>query len=379
MVSKKQLAESEAFSNDATFKLLGFEYQKLIALEKCLDAKPNERIWIECRGDVANKDTSMEIKHHSSNHNITSNSEDVWNTLKNYITEINITQTFTNLILHTTSSIPNSSIFFDWNRLAIAEKRRKVLNHTPSATIKSYYETVAKCSEENLKLILGRFEIISNQPKIEEMWENLKKHSALIIVPLNLRDQAIQELYGYITKQAISNPNMWQIDINDFQRDMRHSISKFTTDKVPFPFISEGSVQPKKKNGELIFIQKMKDIKLKKKNQEIAISDYFRAQETQITMLSSSPTLRDSLERYDNNIERDLENEKSSTSYDLSESDINTEKADKESRDLYFRCIRKPEAAITGVADVQKYYKDGRVHHVIDEGTFEWKYREDDI
>ena len=174
MVSKKQLAESEAFSNDATFKLLGFEYQKLIALEKCLDAKPNERIWIECRGDVANKDTSMEIKHHSSNHNITSNSEDVWNTLKNYITEINITQTFTNLILHTTSSIPNSSIFFDWNRLAIAEKRRKVLNHTPSATIKSYYETVAKCSEENLKLILGRFEIISNQPKIEEMWENLK-------------------------------------------------------------------------------------------------------------------------------------------------------------------------------------------------------------
>ncbi len=40
----------EGASNNATKKLLGFDYQKLLALESCLNAKENETIWIECFG-----------------------------------------------------------------------------------------------------------------------------------------------------------------------------------------------------------------------------------------------------------------------------------------------------------------------------------------
>ena len=71
------------FANDNAQKSLGFDYQKLITLEYCLNAKKNEHIWIECKGDVADKETSIEVKHHNKAHSLISNSIDVWTTLKN--------------------------------------------------------------------------------------------------------------------------------------------------------------------------------------------------------------------------------------------------------------------------------------------------------
>ncbi len=127
MSSKQQSVKKNTFSNDATSKLLGYDYQKLIALEKCLDAKPNQYIWIECKGDVADNNTTSEIKHHSLRHNITSNSVDVWKTLKNYVSEFHIAKLFDNLILHTTSSINEDSIFFNWCDLPNSEKKQDCL------------------------------------------------------------------------------------------------------------------------------------------------------------------------------------------------------------------------------------------------------------
>ncbi|WP_162185038.1 hypothetical protein [Enterobacter sichuanensis] len=34
-------------SNNATSNILGFDYQKFIALERCLSGKENDVIWIE--------------------------------------------------------------------------------------------------------------------------------------------------------------------------------------------------------------------------------------------------------------------------------------------------------------------------------------------
>jgi hypothetical protein len=99
------------FSNDATSKILGFDYQKLVALKMCLDAKPNETIWIECKGDVADENSTTEVKHHLGKHNLTSNSVDVWKTLQNHIEQYNVAENFSRLVLLTTSTIPEDSIF----------------------------------------------------------------------------------------------------------------------------------------------------------------------------------------------------------------------------------------------------------------------------
>jgi hypothetical protein len=114
--------ENSLFNNDATSKILGFDYQKLIALERCLDAKPNEYIWIECKGDVADTKASVEVKHHESKHNLSSNSVDAWKTIKNYVDNLNVIDDFNHLILHTISTVPEDSIFYEWNKLTPIQK-----------------------------------------------------------------------------------------------------------------------------------------------------------------------------------------------------------------------------------------------------------------
>ena len=52
-----------------------------------------------------------------------------------------------------------------------------------------------------------------------------------------------------------------------------------------------------------------------------------------------------------------------------------TDKAIQQSRELYFNCIKKPHDQIMGVNDTQKYYRDGRIHHIAEESDFEWKFR----
>ncbi|MGZ8176168.1 hypothetical protein [Methylobacter sp.] len=173
MISKKSLAKikvDDFFNNDNTLKGLGFDYQKLIALEKCLEAKKNEYIWIECKGDVADQDASIEVKHHNSKHNLISNSEDAWKTIKNYVENFHLAKTFNRLILHTTSSVPEDSIFCGWNGLTTAEKKNKLLEHVPSESIKEHHDKINACPSIDLQTILERFLIFSDQPKIAEKW-----------------------------------------------------------------------------------------------------------------------------------------------------------------------------------------------------------------
>ncbi len=55
---------SETLNNDSTKKQLGFEYQKLIALEHCLNTKNGKHVYIACFGDVQHNNESIEFKHH---------------------------------------------------------------------------------------------------------------------------------------------------------------------------------------------------------------------------------------------------------------------------------------------------------------------------
>jgi len=230
-----------------------------------------------------------------------------------------------------------------------------------------------------LQTILERFWIFSEQPKIAEKWEELKVHPRITLVDEKFRDEAIKLLLGYVTKAAIDNSETWQININDFHQDMRQTLSIFTTEKIPFQFIPKSDVDSYISVQGYEFIIKMKDIALKQKDQELAVSDYLRARKSQLMMLKLTPTLDEKLERYDENIQRVMIEEKSSKSYDLKIEEIGSDKANKESRDLYFNCIKKPHDQIIGVNDAQKYYRDGRIHHIAEESDFEWKYREADL
>jgi len=277
--------KTEKFSNDATSKLLGYDYQKLIALEYCLNAKKNDHIWIECRGDVADSSISLEVKHHLEDSNITSNSVDVWKTLRNYVNEFAIVDTFNRLILHTTSVSKSDSIFYKWNNLTAKKKREKLINHTPSDTVKEHFEIVKKCDKNKLEKMLDKFEILEGQPDVQKKWDELKEHSTFKIIPESNRDAALEKLYGYITKKAIDNSNEWKISINDFNKDIQNFLSFYTKGKTQFPYVAESDATLNRKNKKYKFIDKMKAVKIKDNFQNKAVNDYLRANLSQIKLL----------------------------------------------------------------------------------------------
>ena len=88
-------------SNDATLKIIGFEYQKLWAIKCCLEAEANSTIYIECLGDVCNGNVMLETKHHNSEGHLTPQSVDFWKTLKNLIVDYEVlVRMFTIYISH---------------------------------------------------------------------------------------------------------------------------------------------------------------------------------------------------------------------------------------------------------------------------------------
>jgi len=369
----------QTVSNDATTKLLGYDYQKLIALEYCLNAKKNDTIWIECKGDVATTDTSTEVKLHIDGGNIASNSVDVWKTIKNYVVEYNIIEQFNFLVLHTTSICQNDSIFYKWNNLTAQKKRERLIIHTPVKTIEEFHKTIIAFEEANMLKILSMFTILEGQKSIKEKWDELKEHSKFTIIPESFRDAALEQLYGYITKKAIDNSKEWKITINDFNRDIQDKLSQYTKGNTPFPSINVNEIGSINEQHKFAFIEKMKCINIKAKDQTNAIQDYMRANLSQIKLLETTPTLNSNLETYDTAVLRAIEDEKSKNSLGIIKENLNTDNVDNISQKTYFDCITKTHDSIIGVDNTEKYYRDGRIHHTLEETDFEWKYNEFDI
>lgn len=368
---------SANFSNQATPKYLGYVYQVLIAIEQCFQAKPNEIIWIECRGDVYDGNTGTEVKHHFGQTNLTSNSPDFWTTLKNLVTE-DISE-FNSLVLHTTANIPSDSIFYGWNELPKTQKYKKLQDHSPVPTIKEDYDKViTNFPKKDLLPILEKLSIKSSQLNIKDKWEDLKNASIFTMIGDNHRDDAFHWVYGYVNKLAINDRYNWHIKKNDFDNACRYALPKWIQGNIPFEIINKAEVDCSERG--YIFVNELQEIKLRENTIERAIADYLRAQQNRIRLLKMAPaTMPEVLDNYDQTVLEVLESLKDQYSYNTDASDIGTDQSFKAARDLYHNSIKQSLINIPEVDNTQKYYQDGRMHHNVNEGRFIWRFCKDDF
>ena len=371
----KKVADS--FGNNATTKILGIEYQKLIALEKCLGAKSNEIIWLECFGDVSDSDTSTEVKHHLTNRNLTDCSIDFWKTLRNFVREKHLVNQFITLILHTTAKIKDDSIFYGWDDLDKVDKLKKLKLVKPTDEIKKMYSEIFQIKDNDILEILNKFKIEFSQPKINEKLDQIRQHPAMTAVPEKYKDVFLQWLIGYITKRAIDNRDKWHIDRNSFERDFQCNLKQYLQEDIPFPFVIEGEVDSKK-NNNFRFIEELKAIKYERKIDK-AVSDYLRANLSRIRLLESTPSVDTSLDIFDRELHDDLIDKKITHGEDISIEILDTIEAHKESRKLYDNCINMQLKIIQGVQPIQKYYQSGRIHYIVEDGEFKWKFEVIDL
>lgn len=373
---------SETLDNDSTKKQLGFEYQKIIALEYCLNAKNGEHVYIECYGDVQYGNESIEVKHHEGESNLTSNSVDVWKTLKNLVVEYDKLKSNDKFILHTTQNISNDSIFYNWNQLKSAAKYKKLNEHSISATSKPFKDVIfntKNISKPDLLGILDKFIINSGEPNVDKKLDQLKEHSTFKLITDNLRSAAIGVLQQWIIEKAIDDSNKWEINITDFNSDLQFSLSRFTKEYIPFPSIKV----PEQDDANLVkgylFIEKLNAISLRKRDLHLAFQDYVRSEEAYEEILKINPTLKDNVIAYEAEINSTIQTEKSAGSYRLSNESFEDNTHIKKSQEVYFKCITDAHTEISGFNGTQRFFRNGRIQNINETSDFEWLYKETDI
>lgn len=365
---------------DASKKILGFKYQELVALLKCLDSSGNSKIFLECMGDVSDGKTSIEVKHSVDvTKELYDTHIDFWKTLNNLIDGYDEFRFYDNFYLHTTAKIKNDSIFDGWEGLNPQERKNKILSIKPTQTIQPYYNKAKDCKAQELKDILGKFEILPNQPNAKDFYkEKLLKHPSIVkTIRESDREEFIVSLFGIISFYLIeSNGEYWEIDLEAFDNSFQAYLKRYLIEDLTFPISSITTNKGLPENFR--FVDELKSIGYESKI-GIAVKDYLLASESQMKMLNERPSLRDELDSFDDEIFDEMLDNKISHEDNLKY--VDSPDINQLSKRFFDNCMDKIKAkkSIQGVKGVKDYYPKGRVHNQVDEKLdFKWKLIQDD-
>jgi hypothetical protein len=369
-------ANRETFRSDATPAVLGFEYQKLIALEYCLNAQPGDIIYIECFGDVSTTDTVVETKNHLTPCVMTDQSPDFWKTLRNFVQECDKISQYSKLLLHTTAAVKRDSIFADWNDASCHEKLKRIERFKKGAnkSIQEYVDRIFSFTESyresDLLDILSKLEIRCSQPNVFEKYEQLKQHKALSLVEEKYVGDLLCQLHGYIAKKAIDNHDQWKIIYADFLNDFRFFVKRFTSDKIPFPEISPDIVVTG--DEKFRFIAELEKIALKHKVEE-AVIDFLKTAKCKEKLIGWGGSITvAAINNYEEELFQRMVNKREMCCLSLPDFHCSEHEAVKKSQQLFFKCRDIEKLGIRGVQDIEIYYQYGSMHKIVEDGKFVW-------
>lgn len=365
-------------NTDATTKIIGFQYQKLVALLKSFEAKDHTNIYIECYGDVSDVDTSTEVKHSINRSKKLINTHiDFWKTIGNIVDDLNSFSAFSTLILHTTAQVKDDSIFHDWHNLTPKEKSDRVLSVKPTETIRKHYDKVKKCSVVELRKILDKFVIEHSKYGIKDYYNlEILEHPIITTAVIEEhREPIVERLIGYIDSILIKsedNDYIWKINIDNFRSVFQSELKKYIIDDYIFPIVKKQDVNDDDVSN-FNFIQRLKEIGYHDMI-SFATSDYLRAQSSRIKMIQDRWSLSEELDNYDEDVSDEMNLTRVQHNSKIEDID-GKDYINKKSRELYDDCINKSQSrtSIEGVKGVRDYYPKGRIHFNVEEYKgFSW-------
>lgn len=373
----------DSFGSDATSTVLGFEYQKLIALEYCLDAKSGDIIYIECFGDVSTTNTIVETKNHLARYVMNNQSPDFWKTLKNFVQESSKISQYSKLILHTTATVKDDSIFADWNSISCQDKLKRIeeVKTTASNSIRQYVDKVFSFCESyregDLLNILDKLEIRHSQPNVLEKYEQLKRHRALSLVEEKYTGDLLCLLHGYIGKKAIDNHKQWKIIYDDFLNDLRSFAKRFMSDKLPFPEISPDQVITG--DEKFRFLDELEKVALKDKIED-AVIEYLRTAKSKRKLIAwGGPVIVTAINNFEDELFQGMVNRRELCRLSLPEFPYSEHEVVRESQRLFYECRKIEKLGIRGVQEIEIYYQYGSMHKIVEDGKFAWMLARGDI
>ncbi len=354
--------------DDASKKLLGFKYQEMVALIKCLESKDNRSIYLECYGDVSDKTVSIEVKHSiNKNKKLINTHIDFWKTIYNCLINYDSYKFYSKFILHTTADIKEDSIFEGWNDKSSQEKVKNILSVNSTNTISKYINFINNFDKVNLENILEKFIIHSNQKNAQDFYVDILCLHPSITNALKEEDRKsfINSMLGYLSYELITAKEYkWEINISSFHENFQSYLKQYQIDELIFPKSNKKIDETNKRNFR--FVQELESIEYDDLI-GMAFKNYIKAADSRIIMLTKRNSLSERLDDFDEEIKEQFESNIISHIDKLrTETDYNINEKSRRFVDCTEKKVSS-EKEIEGVRGVKHYYPKGRLYHCIEE------------
>lgn len=363
-------------SSDNTLKTIGFHFQYLIALECCLNSKRGDFIHIEQYGDVSNKNSIIEVKHHIyENQKLSDRHEDFWKTLKNCVENYKILDNFSNLILLTTAVIDNNSAFYTWNTLKKENKLitlKEIISKKITETIKPFvvkiFDFNADFKEHNLLEILDKFQIKHSHLGLKQKIESLAQHDKLATIPQRNKIPFLLALLGKIVTWGVLKTDYnWEISMNDFVHYLEHESGHYVGKAIPIPKLPPETINYAS-YSQSAFVQEINKIGLPDKFINKAIDDFHQAGRIQIFYIEQDIEYSSIILEYENELEDDIWYQKEGFLNKMNEeADIISH-----SKNFYIECMKLTPKQVRDIANNNSEFQRGTIHRVVDNGKICW-------
>lgn len=365
--------------NAALTIALAFHYQVLIGLDKCFSLEDGQSVWFEKDGDVslissgALASTQTEVKDYAAP--LTDHHENLWKTLKNWLSpEFDHTQ-YGVLVLQTTQAFGATTRLKDWNSQS-AEQRLQVLNdiffsrpeeerntENPSDVIK-LQKAVMEADEALLKCILEKVTLITESESAEELGGRIIK--MLKGIPNNNLNKYFEGLIGFIYTQA--NQKSWSIKHQEFSEKCEELTALLCKKEFTFPAFSgyDASELEVELHQDRPFVQKIAEIEHHEMIPD-AVGNWLELQNSLLEELDESAIYKDKTITYQNQLVKIFKLAYSSAQLEATD-------AIKSSKLLYNKTIAEQPLNIgNDIPPIE--YKNGLIHDAMDDDERGLKWR----
>lgn len=363
--------------NDDTKTKLGDIFHYLIVLEHCLELKSGEIIYVEKFGDLSIQSNeiskNMEIKHHQKRHNLSNRHDDFWNTLRNWVKYYKNMLNFKKLLLVTTSTLKDNSLFEEWE-YTNASERMKLLKNEGEKILKRetgfrfLYDEIFSFEEDIVLSILEKIEIQTGEEKVFKRKEKIKQHPIFSLIDDKNADSFIYELLGYILMKPVEHDgDKWEISYDDYKKHATEVRDMYAKQARPLPNTFSNK-EPENINSYMDknFVKKILDIKYEEEVVE-AIINFWRMNQTCINFFNDDPIYLKDLINYREDIKKRLNRMRKSFIKQCDEGNVFNV-----SQDFFNEVMLLQALAFGSINPNRDFFQQGIVHSIADEGDLTW-------
>jgi len=379
MLTNGDIMSGGQTKNAALTTALAFHYQMLIGLDKCFSLEEGQAIWFEKDGDVSflsnsvGQSSQTEVKDYTAP--LTDHHENLWKTLKNWLSLEFDHRQYTILVLHTTQAFGATTQLKTWNtqtaeqRLEVlksiySERTKKQLNaKDPSNIIK--LQKIVMTSELSLLIdVLEKVVLFTEADNAQALKKRILTKP--VGIPKNNLDSYLHGLVGFVYGEA--NQISWCIKRNDFYAKCEELTAIFCKKEFTFPAFTgyEASDFDIESNQDQLFVQKISEIGHDIMIPE-AIGNWMELQNSLMEQLDEYPLYKDKTTFYQKQLVK---------RFKLAYSSAQLEAVDllKSSKLLYNKTIaEQPLNLANDTPPIE--YKNGLFHDAMDDEDRDLKWR----